>query len=95
MDFNKVPRWALIWIGILGLGACTTLISTARADLDKFKTIAADAKIASDSNAESVSELKESVKEIRLAQETFRKEYREDQKDMQKSLADIARAVKA
>ena len=95
MDLNKVPRWALVLIAFMGLGACGVLVSTARADLDKFKSIAYQAKNTSDSNTTSIQELKDSVKEIRVAQETFRKEYREDQKDLSKSLGDIARAVKA
>ena len=82
MDLNKIPRWALIVLAMVGIGACGTMLSTARADLDKFKTIAYQAKNASDANTTSIGELKEGVKEIRFSQETSRKEYREDrQKD--------------
>ncbi len=82
MDLNKVPRWALILFAMAGLGACGVLVSTARADLDKFKTIAYQAKNVSEDNTAAIGELKEGVKDIRIAQEISRKEYREDrQKD--------------
>lgn len=95
MDLNKIPRWALVLIATLGLGACGVLVTSARADIDKMKSVAYQAKSASDINAIAVSELKVAVNEVRAAQETFRKEYREDQKDLSNSLAGIARAVKA
>jgi hypothetical protein len=98
MDLNKVPRWALILIATIGLGACGVLVSNARADLDKFKSIAYQAKSVSDSNTTSISELKDGVKDIRNSLETSRREYREDrQKDaeMLRLMEDrIIRAVK-
>ena len=72
MDLNKVPRWALILFSVVGLGACGLLVSTARADLEKFKGIAYQAKNASDGNTASILELKESVKGVRESQEQFR-----------------------
>lgn len=99
MDLNKIPRWALILISVLGIGACGTLITTARADLDKFKTIAYQAKNVSDSNTSSITELKSSVGDIRTAQETFRREYREDRNrdaELLRQMEDrIVKAVKA
>lgn len=89
----------LIILSITGIGACGLLVSTARADLDKFKVIAYQAKNASEDNAKDVQELKKGVQEIRTSQETQRKEYREDrQKDaeMLRQMEDrIIRAVKA
>lgn len=93
MDLNKVPRWALIGIATLGLGACGLLVTSARADMEKVKTVAYKAKADSEANTIAVGELKDAVKEVRTAQETFRREYREDQKDLTKSLQDISKAV--
>lgn len=45
--------------------------------------------------ASDINELKGAIVEIKTYNETFRKEYRDDQKDMQKTLAEISRAVKA
>ena len=95
MDFNKIPRWALILVATLGLGSMGTLVSGARADLDKFKAIAYDARNTSNANTTSIGDLKTSVGEIRTAQETFRREYREDQKDLDGKLVELLRAVKA
>lgn len=72
---------------MLGLGSCGILVSTARADLDKFKSIAYQAKNISDANTMEIVELKESFK-------TYRAEYREDQRDTQRTLQEIVRAVK-
>lgn len=94
MDFNKIPRWALIALAALGLGACGLLISTSRADLDNFKTIAYQAKNSSDDALVMASDLKIQIGDIRVSQETFRKEYREDQKDLDRKLNELLRAVK-
>ena len=45
--------------------------------------------------AQDISKLEVAISDIRDYNETFRKEYRDDQKDMQKTLAEISRAVKA
>ena len=98
MDLNKVPRWALVLLALLGMAACGSLISTARADLDKFKTIAYQAKNTSDANTTSVGELKIQIADVRGAQETFRREYREDRiraEESQRQMEErIIRAVK-
>ncbi len=87
---NKLPRSVLVAVAVVGVGACTILISTARADLDKFKSIAYIAKNTSDSNTVAISELKEGVKDIRVAQEIQRREYREDrQKDAEIRTAEL------
>lgn len=83
---------------LAGLGACGILVSTARADLDRFKTIAYQAKNVSEDNTVAISELKDGVKDIRVSQEIQRREYREDrQKDAEamRQMEDrIIRAVK-
>lgn len=94
MDLNKVPRWALLLIAGVGMVAISSMISVARADLDKFKGIAYQAKNVSDSNTTSISELKDSVKDIRVSQEQFRREYREDQKNLDTRLIELLKAVK-
>lgn len=94
MDLNKIPRWALVSIATLGLGACGLLVSTARADLDKFKTISYQAKNTSDDALALATELKGQITDIRGAQEQFRREYREDQKDLDKKLGEILRVIK-
>lgn len=97
MDLNKIPRWALVVIAFLGLSAMGTMISTARADLEKFRGIAYQAKNVSEANTTSIVELKESVSQIKAGQEVFRKEYREDRNkdaDLLRSMEDrIIRAV--
>lgn len=95
MDLNKIPRWALVGIASLGLIATGTSISTARADLEKFKGIAYIAKNASEDALHLGADLKVQVSEIRSSQETFRKEYREDQKDLDRKLSEILRVVKS
>lgn len=105
MSLENVPRWALVLIATAGLGACGLLVSNARGDMDKAKAVAYEAKNMSQmnsasiaSNAISIFELKESVKDVRVSQEQTRKEYREDrQKDaeMLRMMEDrIVRAVK-
>lgn len=99
MNIEKFPRWALITLATIGMGSCWILISTARADLDKFKNIAYTAKSNADDALALGNELKVQIADVRGAQETFRKEYREDRnKDSEilRSMEDrIIRAVKS
>ena len=94
LDLNKIPRWALLAVAGIGLGACGILVSTARADLDKLKSIAYQAKNVSDDNTLAIQDLKTSVNEVRANQEQFRREYREDQKDLDQSLKELLKAIK-
>lgn len=94
MDLNKVPRWALILFSSLFFLICASTVNGARADLDKFGAIALDAKAVSSSNTESIAELKSSVQEVRVSQEQFRREYREDQKALDFKLTELLKAVK-
>ena len=93
LDLNKIPRWALVAIATIGLISCGTLISTARADLDKFKAIAYQAKNVSDSNTSSIVELKNDVAAVQQTVEIIRKENREDFKDIDKKMSELLRAV--
>lgn len=94
MNLDKVPRWALILIATIGIGACGLLVKNGQAEQEKVKAVAYQAKNASEANATAVSELKESVKDIRVSQEQFRREYREDQKTLDTRLLELLRAVK-
>lgn len=93
MDFNKIPRWALVLIATFGIGACGVLVSTARADLDKFKSIAYQAKNVSDKNSDDIADLKLTTNKILENQETNRREYREDQKELDAKLQGLLIAV--
>jgi hypothetical protein len=95
MDLNKVPRWALIALAIIGVGASNILVTTARADLEKFRTIAFQAKGSAEDALAMGTDLKVQVQEVRISQEIFRKEYREDQKDLDRRLTELLKAVKS
>lgn len=90
MDLSKLPRWFLVCslIGLMGLVALGIKFNVqyAFADIAATKTAAFDAKSLSDSNRDSIGELKSSIGEVKTAQETFRKEYREDQKDLYRAM---------
>lgn len=92
MDFNKVPRWMLIW-GFMGFMSIAGIaLKGAFADLD-------DTKARSLRTEQTVETLVETVKEIKINQETFRREYREDRGKDVDYLRDmegrILRALKA
>lgn len=95
MDLNKVPRWALIALAILGMTAIGYAATDAKTKVETAVKNSWAAKTLSEQNQKDIIELKDAAKEIRGAQEQFRREYREDQKDLTKALADISRAVKA
>lgn len=96
MDLNKIPRWALIILSLAGLSSMGVLVSTARADLDRFKSIAYQAKNISDSNSDAINRLEANVEKIHITQETFRKEYRDDRiRDAQQLQAMEERIIRA
>lgn len=94
---EKAPRWFLFMlvsffmgaVGILGTivvkGAYAEIASNTSGVVEA-KGLAFQAKINADNAQEAIVELKGAVTDIREAQETFRKEYREDQKDMDRKL---------
>lgn len=98
-QINKAPRWFLVIILGAAMALCYItlgfIVKNAFADMERIKGVAWQAKALSDDNQVSIVELKSSVEKINIAQETFRREYREDQKDLDKKLSELLRAVKA
>ena len=88
MDFNKVPRWMLVW-GFMGFMSIVGItLKGAFADLDATKQTVAKHNLL-------IPQIMDDIKSIKSSNETFRVEYRQDQKDMNSTLGEIARAVKA
>mgnify|MGYP001586941151 CR=1 FL=1 len=71
------------------------IIKNAFADVQNIKTIAWSAKNLSESNQSDIVDLKANISQIQVSQETFRKEYREDQKDLDRKLGELLRAVRS
>ena len=98
MSFEKFPRWALVTISGALLGICLFFTSRAVADSDKMKAVAYQARTTADNAYMIANDLKIQVADVRGAQETFRREYREDrQRDveqLQRMEERIIRAVK-
>lgn len=90
---NKLPRSFLVVFGSFGLAACGILVTTARADLDRFKSIALSAESVSERNKEDISELKTTTDKILLNQDQTRREYREDQAKLADKLESLLVAV--
>lgn len=95
MLLDKLPRWMLTLMlsGALGLaGICVTvLISRADAqiskntiEIERVKTVAEQAQM-------QYAELRGAVQEVKTSNETFRKEYREDMHEIQKSLSELTK----
>lgn len=95
MDVTKFPRWAVDAIAVVGIGSCTFLFSTARAELEKVKAVAYQAKSTSELNAASITDIKETVNEIKTDNKTYRSEYRTDQKELDNKMAELLKAVKS
>lgn len=62
--------------------------------MDKIKSVAYQAQISSDKNADAVADFKDAVKDIRVTQEQFRREYREDKKETDLKLMELLKAIK-
>ena len=76
---DKLPRWVLIY-GFLGFMSLAGLaLKGAYADLDETKRLSAKHELL-------IPQLVEDIKLIKNGNETFRVEYREDQKDLNKTL---------
>lgn len=79
MDFNKLPRWALVYgfLGFMSLGG--VMLKGAFADLDENKKLVAKHDLL-------IPQLVEDIQSIKRGNETFRVEYRQDQKELNQSL---------
>lgn len=79
MDLNKIPRWALVFgfLGFMSLGGI--MLKGAFADLDATKELTQKHDLL-------IPQLVSDIQDIKRGNETFRVEYREDQKDLNKSL---------
>ena len=84
---EKLPRWALVFgfIGFMTIGGF--MLKGAWADLDQTKALTQKHDLL-------IPQLVEDVATIKAGNETFRREYREDQKDLDKKLNELLRAVK-
>lgn len=88
MDFNKVPRWALIWgfIGFMSLAGAS--LKGAFADLDSTKARSLKTE-------QSVENLQASFKEFKQTMTSFEHKYDRNQEENQKVFREILRAVKS
>ena len=89
MDFNKLPRWLLVWTAIGFFGLVGLVGNNLYADNQKVKTVAYSARSTAETCSLQVAALSGQIQEIKNSQETFRKEYREDQRDVQFLLKEI------
>jgi len=94
MNLEKAPRWFLLTVSSATIGLCLIFSGRAIADSDKVKGVAYNALNLSQNNSEAVNDLKVQIADIRGAQETFRKEYRQDQKEIDSKLNELLRAVR-
>lgn len=91
MDLNKIPRWALIGIAALGMLVMSMVAKNVYADSQKTKTVAYQAKNSAETAQLQVAALSGQIQEIKVINEIFRKEYREDQRDVQSLLKELIR----
>ena len=98
MNLDKLPRWALVTICSIAIGFCWVSISfvvkNAFADMEKIKTVAWGANTKSENALTLANDLKVQITDVRVAQETFRREYREDQKDLGRKFDEVLTALK-
>ena len=86
IDLDKLPRNILVPVCAVLFAVCLFFTNRAVAESDKNKAMVQQAKIDSEKALETSDDLKNQIADVRGAQETFRKEYREDQKDLTKNL---------
>lgn len=100
---DKTPRWFLMVVAVslfflVGL-AIKFNVSIAFADMNATKAAAFEAKNLSEANRDVIGDLKSGMNDMKTAQETFRREYREDRKDFYRSMNEmkneILKAVKS
>lgn len=93
MNVDKWPRWALISLVAILSGICVFFTNRAVADGDKIRSVAYEARTNANKAIELGNDLKVQIADVRGAQETFRREYREDQKDQNRKLGAILYAI--
>lgn len=88
MDFNKVPRWMLVWgfMGFMSIGGF--MLKGAFADLDATKTRSLRTE-------QTVQGLVEVVGEIKSKQSSFETKYDRNQEENQRVFRQILAAVKS
>lgn len=79
MDLNKIPRWALVYgmLGFFSLGSL--MLKGAFADLDQTKALTQKHELL-------MPQLVVDIQDIKRSNETFRTEYRQDQKELNQTL---------
>lgn len=88
MDFNKIPRWALIF-GFFGFMSISGMaLRGAFADLDSTK-------VRSLKTEQTVNLLAKSVDEIKNSQSNFEQKYDRNQEENQRVFRQILQAVKS
>ncbi len=110
MNFDKLPRWA---VGLIAISACALAawavpivfgsfgksVEANAAEITQVKGIAYQAKNTADDAYAMANDLKVQIADVRGTIETFRREYREDQKDdetQRRAMEErIVRAVKS
>jgi len=94
---DTAPRWFLLIVCGVAIMLCIVffnfIIKSAFADMEKVRGIAWQAKNLSDANQSDIVDLKLSISSLKVSQEIFRKEYREDQKDLDRKLSELLNAV--
>lgn len=95
MDFDKFPRWALVALCFVFMALSTWFGGRAIAENDKIKVVAYQAKNVAEDAYALANDLKVQIADVRGAQETFRQEYRQDQKDLDKKMSELLMAIKA
>ena len=99
MEFlEKAPRWFILiaFSVVMAISVISVkfIVGNVFADVEKTKSTATVAKNLAETGAIAINDLKVSFAEMRGAQETFRKEYREDKKETDNKLEQILLAVK-
>ena len=88
MDWNKIPRWFLIMAFFTTMSLSGVLLKGAFADLEHNKKLVAKHDLL-------IPQLISDITSIKNGNETFRKEYREDQKELDKKLDDLSILLRA
>ena len=85
----------MVWITGILIAICGFFATRAVAEGDKSRVVAYQAKNMAEDALGLANDLKVQIADVRVAQETFRKEYRQDQKDLDQKLIELLKAVNA